>query len=155
VIGLQLTGEALPGPAPLIDVAVDGKSRDLNPVVRDEAYQIAVEALRKAVKHAAAGRVTVTIHYESRQLRLTAHDNGKGIDAETMKRRRVEGHFGLPGMGERAAIVKGRLEVRGAIGGATQIELRVPAATAYRPSRRTPWWSRLWRGEAEPLVPRP
>jgi len=58
-------------------------------------------------------------------------------------------------MRERAAIVKGRLEVRSAIGGGTQIELRVPAAIAYRPSGRMPWWSRLWRGEAAPLVPRP
>jgi signal transduction histidine kinase len=154
-IGLQLNRDASPDPVPLIDVTVDGKSRDLNPVVRDEAYRIAGEALRNAVKHAVAGRVAVTIHYESRQLRLTVHDNGKGIAAETMKRRQVEGHFGLPGMRECAAIVKGWLEVRGAIGGGTQIELRVPAATAYRRSRRTPWWSRLWRGEAEPLVPSP
>jgi hypothetical protein len=37
----------------------------------------------------------------------------------------------------------------------TEIELSVPAATAYRASGHTPWWSRLWRAEAEPLVPRP
>jgi signal transduction histidine kinase len=144
-IVLQLTSDGSRGPVPLIDVAIDGTSRDLNPVVRDEAYQIAGEALRNAVKHAGARQVTVTIHYESRQLRLTIHDDGKGIDAETMARQQVEGHFGLPGMYERAAIVKGRLEVRSAMSGGTEIELSVPAATAYRPSRRTSWWSRLRR----------
>ena len=144
-IVLQLTGEGPRGSVPLIDVMVDGASRDLNPIVRDEAYQIAGEALRNAVRHAGARQVTVTIHYESWQLRLTIHDDGKGIDAETMARQQVEGHFGLPGMYERAAIVKGRLEVRSAMSGGTEIELSVPAATAYRPSRRTSWWSRVRR----------
>jgi signal transduction histidine kinase len=155
-IGLQLTSEGPSRPAPLIDVAVDGTSRDLNPVVRDEAYQIAGEALRNVVKHASARRVTVTIHYESRQLRLTVRDDGKGIDAATLARQQVEGHFGLPGMRERAAIVKGRLEVRSTVGHGTEIELSVPAATAYRPSARASRWSRLWRGTAGPpaIVPR-
>jgi signal transduction histidine kinase len=131
---LQLTTEESPGPVPLIDVAVDGKARDLNPVVRDEAYQIAGEALRNAVKHAGARLVTVTIHYESQQLRLTIRDDGKGIDAETMARQ-VEGHFGLPGMRERAAIVNGQLDVRSERGAGTEIELRVPERTAYRAPR--------------------
>jgi len=150
VIGLQLTGEALPGPAPLIDVAMHGTSRDLNPSVRDEAYRIAGEALRIAVKHAGARHVTVTIHFESRQFRLTVRDDGRGIDPDTMQRQQVAGYFGLAGMRERAAIVKGQLDVRSERGTRTQIELRVPAAIAYRPSSRTSWWSRLRRRGSEP-----
>ena len=149
-IGLQLTSGESSGPMPVIDVTVDGTSRDLSPMVRDEAYQIAGEALRNAVKHAGARRVTVTIHYESRQLRLTVHDDGKGIEAETLARQQVEGHFGLPGMRERAAIVKGRLDVRSERGAGTEIELSVPAATAYRASGRASWRSRLRRGASEP-----
>jgi Two component regulator propeller len=74
----------------------------------------------------------------------------------TLARQQVEGHFGLPGMRERAAIVKGRLDVRSTVGRGTEIELSVPAATAYRPSARASWWSRLWRGAAGPsaIVPR-
>jgi signal transduction histidine kinase/streptogramin lyase len=155
-IGLQLTSERSPGPVALIDVAVDGTSRDLNPVVRDEAYQIAGEALRNAFNHAHAQHIGVTIHYEPRQLRLVVRDDGKGIDAETLGRQHVEGHFGLPGMRERAAIVKGRLGVRSTLGRGTEIELTVPAATAYRPSARASRWSRLWPGAAGPpaIVPR-
>jgi len=74
----------------------------------------------------------VTIHYERRQLRLVIRDDGKGIDTETMARQQVEGHFGLPGMRERAAIVKGKLDVRSERGAGTEIELQVPASTAYR-----------------------
>jgi nitrate/nitrite-specific signal transduction histidine kinase len=85
---------------------------------------------------------TVTIHYEARQLRLTVHDDGRGIDTETMARREVSGHFGLPGMRERAEIVKGPLDVRSERGAGTEIELRVPATIAYRASGRPSWWPR-------------
>jgi hypothetical protein len=34
-------------------------------------------------------------------------DDGKGIDAQTIHRQQPTGHFGLPGMRERAAVVKG------------------------------------------------
>jgi hypothetical protein len=59
-------------------------------------------------------------------------------------------------MRERAAIVKGRLEVGSAIGRGTKVELSVPAATAYRVSGRASRWSRLWRRPAQPpaMVPR-
>jgi signal transduction histidine kinase len=67
-----------------------------------------------------------------------------------MTRQQVEGHFGLPGMRERAAIVKGRLEVRRTMGRGTEIELIVPAATAYRGRARTSSWSRMRGTQTEP-----
>jgi signal transduction histidine kinase len=146
-IGLQLTNEESPGLRPSIEVAVDGESRDLNPVVREEAFRIAGEALRNAIKHAHAHHIVVTIHYEARQLRLVIRDDGKGIDAETMARQHVASHFGLPGMRERAAIVNAQLEVRSERGAGTEIELRVPGAIAYRTPARL-WWLRVFeRGD--------
>jgi signal transduction histidine kinase/ligand-binding sensor domain-containing protein len=149
-VGAELTSDPSAVDPPAFEVDIIGESRDLNPIVRDEAYRIAGEALRNAVKHAQARRITVTIHYEPRQLRVTVHDDGKGIDAETIARQQVAGHFGLPGMRERAAIVNGQLEVRSAVGAGTEIELRVPGSTAYRASGRTSRWSRLRRMTAEP-----
>jgi signal transduction histidine kinase len=61
-IGEELTSDPTAANLPLIRVDVDGASRDLNPVVRDEAFRIASEALRNAVKHAQARQITVTIH---------------------------------------------------------------------------------------------
>jgi nitrate/nitrite-specific signal transduction histidine kinase len=71
------------------------------------------------------------------------HDDGQGIDTETMRRQQAAGHFGLPGMRERAAIVKGQLDVRSVPGVGTEIELRVPAAIAYSTSARHAWWPRI------------
>jgi len=130
-LGVELTSELTVVEAPVIDIRIDGESRNLNPLVRDEAYRIAGEPLRNAIKHSQAEHIAVTIHYEPRQLRLTIRDDGTGTDAETMSRQEAAGHFGLPGMRERAAIVNGQLDVRSERGVGTEIELRVPGRTAY------------------------
>jgi signal transduction histidine kinase/ligand-binding sensor domain-containing protein len=144
-IGHELTSDPSAVNPPAIDVQVEGFSRDLNPVVREEAYRIASEALRNAFKHAHARRITVTIHYAVRQLRVLVLDDGKGIDDEMMRRQHTAGHFGLAGMRERAEIVGGRLEVRSQQDFGTQVELRVTGATAYSASPHTSWWSRFLR----------
>jgi signal transduction histidine kinase len=45
-------------------VAVEGETRDLHPIARDEIYKIAAEALRNAYRHAHASRVEVEIRYD-------------------------------------------------------------------------------------------
>ncbi len=106
--------------APVIQVDVVGASRDLDPLVRDDVSLIAGEALRNAIKHAQAGRVTVMIHNEARQLRLVVRDDGKGMDTEMIARHDL-GHYGLRGVRERAATLKGRVDVRSAPGAGTEI----------------------------------
>jgi nitrate/nitrite-specific signal transduction histidine kinase len=49
-----------------------------------------------------------------------------------------EGHFGLPGMQERAKVVGGRLAVFSRPGAGTEVELTIPAAFAYRKSAGAP-----------------
>ena len=51
-------------------VAVEGETRELHPILRDEIYKIAAEALRNAFRHAHAGRVEVEIRYDDEQFRI-------------------------------------------------------------------------------------
>jgi signal transduction histidine kinase len=125
------------GGAPAIQVVFDGTPRPLKPLVRDEVYRIAAEALRNAARHAKARHISADIRYEERQFRLLVRDDGVGIDEQTL-REAPTGHFGLHGMRERAAIVGGRLEVLTRSGLGTVVELRIPAAIAYAPSRGRP-----------------
>jgi len=118
-------------------VVVDGTPRPLKPLVRDEVYRIAAEALRNAARHAKARHITVEIRYEGRQFRLVVRDDGVGMD-EPALREAPTGHFGLHGMRERAGIVGGRLEVLTRPGLGTVVELSIPAAVAYAASRRRP-----------------
>ena len=61
-------------------VEVEGAVQDLHPILRDEIYGIAREALRNAFHHARARRIEVEIRYEARQLRVRVRDDGIGID---------------------------------------------------------------------------
>jgi nitrate/nitrite-specific signal transduction histidine kinase len=48
---------------------------------------------------------------------------------------RRTGHFGLPGMRERAEVVGGHLDVWSQQGLGTEVELTIPAAAAYATPR--------------------
>src|SRR4029434_4693261 len=58
-IATELNSDSSGIDSPAIDVEVQGAPRNLNPIVRDEAYRIAGEALRNAFRHAQARRITV------------------------------------------------------------------------------------------------
>src|SRR6185503_2140800 len=55
---------------PAFHVAVEGEARRLHPIIRDEVYKIAAEALRNAFRHSRAKRVEVEIRYDDEQFRL-------------------------------------------------------------------------------------
>jgi signal transduction histidine kinase len=129
-------------------VAVDGATRDLHPIVRDEIYKIAAEALRNAFRHAHATRVEVELHYDDEQFRLRVRDDGKGIDPKVLANDGVDGHYGLRGMPERAALIGGKLAVWSEVGAGTEVELRVPGSTVYARSARRSWASRLFASKA-------
>jgi signal transduction histidine kinase len=115
---------------PVVNVAVEGTPRDLHPVVQVDIYRITGEALRNAFRHARARHIEVEIRYEEKQLHLRVRDDGRGIDLKDFEDRKP-GHFGLPGMRERADLIGGRLEVRSQIGIGTEVDLKVPGYAAY------------------------
>ena len=115
---------------PIVNVAVEGTPRELHPVLRDDLYRIASEALRNAFRHAGARHVEVEIRYEDKQLRLRVRDDGRGIDPAVLWERKP-GHFGLPGMRERADLIGGHLDVWSQAGVGTEVELKVPGYAAY------------------------
>jgi signal transduction histidine kinase len=113
------------------DVEVEGTPRDLHPILRDEVYRIAGEAVRNAFKHAQAQRVEVEIRYDERELRLRVRDDGKGIDAKLLNNDERPGHYGLRGMRERAKLLGGHLAVWSELDSGTEVELSIPASRAY------------------------
>ncbi|MET0166219.1 MAG: two-component regulator propeller domain-containing protein, partial [Vicinamibacterales bacterium] len=145
-LGDDLATDASAHPAPTLSVAVEGLARDLHPILRDEIYKIAAEALRNAFHHAQAGRVEVEIRYDNERFRLRVRDDGRGIDSAVLASHGIEGHYGLRGMPERAALIGGKLAVWSEVGTGTEVELRLPASTVYATSGRRSWWSRLLPG---------
>jgi signal transduction histidine kinase len=112
-------------------VQVEGTSRDLAPLVRDDVHRIVSEAMRNAFRHAQAGKIEVEIRYEQRQLRVRVLDNGKGINRKVLAEGGQPGHFGLAGMKERAKLVGGKLAVLSRFNSGTEIEVTIPGSIAY------------------------
>ena len=131
-------------------VAVEGESRNLHPILRDESYKIAAEALRNAFRHSEARQIEVEIRYDNEQFRLRVRDDGKGIDPAVLSRQGREGHYGLPGMRERATLMGAKLTVWSEVDAGTEVELRVPAGVAYATARKGYWLSRTFAGNAKP-----
>jgi signal transduction histidine kinase len=128
---------------PAFKVAVEGETQEFHPILRDEIYKIAAEAVRNAFRHAEAGRVEVDIRYDNEEFRLRVRDDGEGIDPAVLANQGLEGHYGLRGMPERAALLGGKLVVWSEVGAGTEVELRLPAGIGYPSSRRRFWWSRF------------
>jgi signal transduction histidine kinase len=149
VLGQELATGELGESAAAFQVAVEGTPRNLQPILRDEVYRIAGEALRNAFSHAQARLIEVELRYDEHQLRLRVRDNGKGIAPQMRVEQAAPGHFGLHGMHERAAVVGGRLDVWSEIDSGTEVELTIPAAIAYAkpPARRRAWMSWVSRHE--------
>ena len=112
-------------------VHVEGTPRELAPILRNEVYRIAVEALRNAFRHADARRIEVDIGYDKRQFRMNVRDNGKGIDPQVLDEGGRAAHHGLPGMQERAQLVGAKLAIWSQPDSGTEIELTVSADVAY------------------------
>ncbi len=135
------------GRSPGVDVEVEGEGRELDPILRDEVYRITAEALRNAFRHAQAARIDVAIRHGDHEFRIDVKDNGKGIDPEILKHGSRSGHWGLPGMRERAEAIGAELDVWSSNGNGTEVSLRVPAAIAYAypRARRLRWLNRTSR----------
>jgi len=110
-------------------VLVLGSAQQLHPVIRDEIYRIGREALVNAYRHSRASRIEVELEYGARRFRLIVRDNGRGIDPHVLHAGR-EGHWGLPGMRERAEKFGARLRVWSRTSAGTEIELSVSNSIA-------------------------
>jgi glucose-6-phosphate-specific signal transduction histidine kinase len=74
---------------------------------------------------------------------LRVRDDGKGIDPAVLANQGLEGHYGLRGMSERAALIGGKLAAWSEVGSGTEVELRLPGSIFYATSARRSWLSRL------------
>jgi signal transduction histidine kinase len=88
-------------------------------------FRICQEALNNVAKYAAARRVDVRLEGRPGRLRMTVHDDGKGIHPADLAKPDC---FGLRGMKERAVSLGGAVEITGGPGRGTTIALSLPVA---------------------------
>jgi signal transduction histidine kinase/ligand-binding sensor domain-containing protein len=110
-------------------LVVEGSAQELHPIVRDEVYRVAYEAIRNACSHSGGDRLQVELNY-ARNLVLRVRDNGRGIPPQVAEGGKA-GHFGLQGMQERALRVGGTLTLSSSAFAGTEVELSIPGNIVF------------------------
>jgi signal transduction histidine kinase/ligand-binding sensor domain-containing protein len=125
-------------------LTVKGTAREMHPIVRDEVYRIAYEAMRNACSHSRGTELNVELTY-ARDLTVAVRDNGTGFDEERVVEGKA-GHFGVRGMRERAERIGAKLHFDSTRSG-TRVELIVPAKLTFRdgPAEKQSWLKELQR----------
>ncbi|MCP4539661.1 MAG: sensor histidine kinase [Chloroflexi bacterium] len=115
-------------PAPVhIDIATQKDDLHLPQDVALAIFRITQEALHNAIQHADASEIAVRLTQYPDRLRLTVTDDGRGIaNGVELARFVAQGHFGLAGMRERAAMIGGKLDVQTASDYGTVVILELP-----------------------------
>ena len=87
-------------------------------------YRVAQEALQNIAKHSQATCVNLFLREADMSIKLSVSDNGIGFCADQALSKPMS--FGLAGMRERAALLGGKLAVRGAPGKGVTVSLELP-----------------------------
>jgi signal transduction histidine kinase len=113
----RLAGAGLP-----VELAVDGRARELPAELQLCIHRVAQEALTNVLKHAySPQRVEVVLRCVDEEIELTIRDDGCAMAAGDGR-----GH-GLTGMRERVALHSGTLHAGPRAGGGYEVRARLPA----------------------------
>jgi signal transduction histidine kinase len=140
----RVAEESQQGGKATFKTVVEGTVRELHPTVLEESFSIGREALLNALTHSGGLHVEAEITYDAHQFRIRIRDDGRGIDPAILEKGGRAGHWGLQGMRERTRRIGGQLKVWSGRESGTEVELMVPAATAYksRPNGAKTFWFR-------------
>lgn len=107
-------------------LVVIGTDARLPADVELSGFRIVQESVRNALRHSGTDRVRVTVVFGAGHLTLTVADDGRGFDLDHVERDAGSTHLGLRGMGERARMLGGRLDIRSTRARGTVVEATLP-----------------------------
>ncbi|WP_306206505.1 sensor histidine kinase [Actinoplanes sp. RD1] len=109
------------------ELITTGTPRALLPEIEATLLRTAQEALANVARHAAAGRVALTLSYMEELVTLDVRDDGAGFDPAAPRERTDAGGYGLTAMRDRLHRVAGSLEIESEPGAGTAVSACVPA----------------------------
>ena len=106
---------------------MSGEPRAPDPATAAQMFRIAQEAVRNALKHAQAARITIVFAAGDHEVRLEVLDNGVGLPPREQR----ESGMGLEIMAHRARSIGGLFSAERVNGGGTRIACRLPVVDAH------------------------
>jgi signal transduction histidine kinase len=103
--------------------------------VETALYRIAQEALTNTAKHAAANHVRIVVEQQPGAATLVVSDDGRGFPCRGGD---GDGHLGLSGMEERAALLGGSVTIESDPGKGTTVTVRLPCAEENHGNHSSP-----------------
>lgn len=123
----ELAYQASRHSAMTIECASRGKPRKLGKDIDVALYRCCQEAIANAIRHSAASRVVITIHFAQKEVRVTVEDDGRGFDPRALynsnSRMMSSGFWTIR---QRMADLGAAFRVSTAEGHGTVVELIVP-----------------------------
>jgi len=110
-------------------IRTSGVVRDIQPIIREEIYRSAFEAIRNACAHSGGTHLTIILDYVP-DLVIKIRDNGKGIDTAILEHGKAD-HYGLSGMRERAKRIGAALQIVSSAQTGTEIVMTVPGSEVF------------------------
>lgn len=101
----------------------DGNEIALNDLQSTSVFRVVQESLTNIARHAAATRVSITLHRDHRMLQVFVRDNGCGFDMAAAADKKG---FGLFGMRERILTVGGKLVIESSPNKGTTVTISLP-----------------------------
>ncbi|MGH2556954.1 MAG: GAF domain-containing sensor histidine kinase [Actinomycetota bacterium] len=109
-----------------IELTIQGERR-LQPPAEREVFRIAQEAIRNAIQHSGANRISIDVRMRDSTISLSVSDDGVGFDPSSPQ---VRGrHLGMTSMTERAELLGGNLHIESAPGHGAIIRLEARVAS--------------------------
>lgn len=95
--------------------------------IQTAVYRIIQEALTNISRHAYARKVNIIVECDTRGIRATITDDGKGIGLKTIRSKSDRKHgLGLLGMRERLTLVNGEISIRSLPNKGTTVAISIP-----------------------------
>jgi len=104
-----------------------GSDKRLPSEIETALYRIVQEALTNVAKHSGAEKVILNLNQQPKTISLSIEDDGRGFDMKELQNANVPFQgLGLIGMGDRTALLGGRLDIQSNPGQGTRIEVEIP-----------------------------
>ena len=125
-LGAALSGllSALVPPGMTHELRVEGEAEEATAEVREQLFLVLREAVRNAVTHSGASKLSVQVGTDRGWIVGVVKDDGRGFERKAQRERPEAG--GLAHMAERASLMGGACSIESAPGEGTRVEASFP-----------------------------